>query len=117
MKSNDYKVFITCKFSEAFFWFIFLPGRGRGKRSHNLKDISPCTPEGKMKWLNCMNKQNKIKISYSEGVHVEYDLNCTYKTYNCFYVYTCKPSSKGGYACSQDAHFLDYTGICCYPIC
>ena len=64
-----------------------------------------------------INKQNEGRTGYSKGVHVEYDLNCTYKTYNCFYVYTCKPNSMGDYECSQDAHFLDYTGLCCYPIC
>lgn len=92
-------------------------GHGRGRRSHNLKDISPCTPEGQKKWLDCMAKQNGNRKGYWNGIHVEYDMNCTYKTYSCFYVYTCKPKGGGGYACSQDAHFINYTGLCCYPIC
>ena len=95
----------------------FLLGHGRGRRSHDLSDISPCTPEGQKKWLDCMANQNGNRDAYWNGFHVEFDLNCTYKTYSCFYVYTCKPKGVGGYECSQDAHFLDYTGLCCYPIC
>ena len=92
----------------------FLLGHGRGRRSHNLKDISACSPEGREKWLDCIAKHNR---NIMDGIHVEYDLNCFYETNNRFYVYTCKPNSEGGYECSQDAHFLDYTGLCCYPIC
>lgn len=82
-----------------------------------LSDISPCTSEGKKKWLECMRKQNENRKGYSNGIHVEYDMKCSYKTHSCYYVFTCKPKGGGGYACSQDAHFLDYTGLCCYPIC
>nr|XP_058949740.1 uncharacterized protein LOC131777456 [Pocillopora verrucosa] len=92
-------------------------GHGRGRRSHNLKDISTCTPEGLKKWLDCLVKQNGNRKGYLDGTHVAYDLKCTYETYTCFYVYTCKPKSGGGYECSEDAHFINYTGICCYPIC
>lgn len=82
-----------------------------------LSDISPCTSEGKKKWLECMRKQNENRKGYSNGIHVEYDMKCSYKAHSCYYVFTCKPKGGGGYACSQDAHFLDYTGLCCYPIC
>ena len=69
------------------------------------------------KWLECMAKQNRNRNGYSHGNPVEFDMNCTYKSYNCFYVYTCKPKGGGGYECSQTTHFINYTGICCYPIC
>lgn len=120
---NDHKVFIAWKFSEAsvhqyvFFWFIFLLGHERWRRSHVLSNFSSCSPEGTKKWLECMEKQNGNRLNYNTGVHVEFDVSCTYKTHDCFYVYTCKPKGGGDYECSQEAHFLQYTGICCVPIC
>ena len=110
--------FQSLQFTNMFFSSLyFLLGHGRGRRSHNLKDISPCTPEGQKKWLDCLVKQNGNRKGYLDGTHVAYDLKCTYETYSCFYVYTCKPKIGGYYACSQDAHFINYTGLCCYPIC
>ena len=120
---KDYKVFIACKFSEAsvhqnvFFWFIFLLGHGRGRRSHELSNFSSCSPNGRDMWLECIKKQNGNRDDYFHGNEVQYNLNCTYSTHDCFYVYTCKPKGANSYTCSQDAHFLDYTGICCHPIC
>ena len=66
---------------------------------------------------NVWKKKNRKQINYTNGVHVQFDVTCTYRTHDCFYVYTCKPKGGGDYECSQEAHFLQYTGICCVPIC
>ena len=64
-----------------------------------------------------MEKQNGNRVSQSEGVPVKYDLTCNYEFKKCFYVFTCQPVGGGGYECLEEAHFIDYTGICCVPIC
>ena len=66
---------------------------------------------------NCLAKQNENPISYTEGRHVQYDMKCSYKVHECFYVFDCKPQGSGGYKCDKKAHFYDYIGICCYPVC
>ena len=108
----------SLQFTNMFFsGLYFLLGHGRGRRSQNLKDFSPCTSKGMKKWLECIRKLNADRGWYLQGYYVLYDMNCTFKTKSGFYMYTCKPKGGDGYACSQDAHFLNYTGLCCYPIC
>lgn len=92
-------------------------GHGRGRRGFELTNMSPCTPEGKKKWLECMEKQNKQRNGYWNGVPSKFDMECTYETFSCFYVYTCKPKGGNKYYCDQEAHFLNYAGLCCKPIC
>ena len=101
----------------CFVRFIFLLGHGRGRRTVELTEMSPCTREGQAKWLKCIEKQNRLRVSKQIGTRVDYDMKCSYKNHLCFYVFTCKPKGDGGYECSEDAHFINYTGLCCYPIC
>ena len=58
-----------------------------------LSDISPCTSEGKKKWLECMRKQNENRKGYSNGIHVEYDMKCSYMTHS-YVVITCLPANQ-----------------------
>ncbi|KAJ7323435.1 hypothetical protein OS493_031634 [Desmophyllum pertusum] len=90
-------------------------GHGRGKRSHVQQYAEPCTPHGVRELTRCSAKQRQAKAETGQQLH--FKMKCTYKTRSCFYVYDCTALGQGDVDCTYKAHYIDFLGFCCYPIC
>lgn len=72
--------------------------------------IRACSNAGLKKVMNCANQMG----------HFNFNLQCTYKTANSFYVVSCKPNHGFltiiRYRCSI-SHYINVQGVCCNAVC
>lgn len=89
--------------------FYFLD-RGRKKRNHQMYDIRSCSNAAFENMVNCVNQRSGFN----------FNLRCTYKTANRFYVVSCKPNHRFlriiRYRCSI-SHYINVQGVCCNAVC
>lgn len=90
--------------------FYKIQDRGRKKRHHLLSRIHACSNAALEKAMNCINQMG-----------FNFNLQCTYRTANRFYVVFCKHSHgfriAMRYRCSRISHYINVQEVCCNAVC